>query len=336
MNIEDFAELATYLRGRRPEPADFHVLSGGVSNRTVLVRWQTGEEWVLKQALPKLRVASDWRSDPKRVHREAEALRRLGHWAPPGSITPFVFEDQQHDLLAMQAVPQPHENWKQMLLSGRMQSNHLEQYAIILANIHSGTFRKGDELMPIFGDLSFFESLRLEPYYLYAAQQVTSAAEFLYGLKQETTSQRWSLVHGDYSPKNILVCADRLILLDHEVVHFGDPAFDIGFALTHLLSKAHHLRPMRGCFSNAADKFWRTYLSAAGEVAQLPNFESRAVRHTLACLLARVAGRSPLEYLNGIELQHQQDVVLDLIRTMPESIPQVVQEFEQKLRNAEN
>ena len=223
-----------------------------------------------------------------------------------------------------------------MLLSGRLQQNHLEQYAIILANIHRGTFQKGEELIPTFGDLSFFESLRLEPYYLYSAQQVPSAAEFLCRLKQETISQRWSLVHGDYSPKNILVYMDNLILLDHEVVHFGDPTFDIGFALTHLLSKAHHLRPIRAAFCNAADEFWRTYVHAAGEVTQSPNFESRAIRHTLACLLARVAGRSPLEYFDAVERQHQQEAVLHLIRDMPQSICRLIDEFERKLHHAEN
>src|SRR5207253_6106542 len=124
-----------------------------------------------------------------------------------------------------------------------------------------------------------------------AAAAVPEAAAFLAPLVDETRARRETLVHGDYSPKNVLVRDDRLVLLDHEVVHFGDPAFDLGFSLAHLLSKAHHLADRRGDFTQAALLYWRAY---AGE----RQLEPRAVRHTLACLLARVAGRSPLEYLN--------------------------------------
>jgi 5-methylthioribose kinase len=66
------------------------VLAGGVSNRTVLVeRTASGEGWVVKQALPKLRVATEWLSDPERIHQEALGLRWLSELAPPGAITPL-------------------------------------------------------------------------------------------------------------------------------------------------------------------------------------------------------------------------------------------------------
>ena len=41
--------------------------------------------------------------------------------------------------------------------------------------------------------------------------------------------------------------------------------------------------------------------------------EPRAVQHLLGCLLARVAGKSPLEYLANDELARQRDIVLWLI-----------------------
>src|SRR3712207_4936415 len=119
LDIERPGQLAAYLREAGlimpdEEPA-VSVLAGGVSNRTVLVERPTGESWVVKQALAKLRVAVDWFSDPARIHREAAGLRWLARLAPAGTITPLVFEDHEHHLLAMQAVPQPHENWKTLL-----------------------------------------------------------------------------------------------------------------------------------------------------------------------------------------------------------------------------
>ena len=89
-----------------------------------------------------------------------------------------------------------------------------------------------------FAERRFFEELRLEPYYAYHrdVKYRPAAHDFL-----ETADRRGrengqiALVHGDYSPKNVLLHEDRLVLLDYEVIHFGDPAFDIGFSLAHLL-----------------------------------------------------------------------------------------------------
>ncbi len=304
-----------------------HVLAGGVSNRTVLVERPTGEAWVLKQALEKLRVSVDWFSDPERVHREALGLRWLQELAPPGSITPLVFEDHEHHLLAMEAVPEPHENWKTMLLEGQVRDEHVQQFGRLLGEVHRNAHERREELAPIFEDRSFFESLRLEPYYGYTATQVPAAADFLHALVDETRACRISLTHGDYSPKNILVHEGRLVLLDHEVIHFGDPAFDLGFSLTHFLSKAHHLPDLRVAFAQAANLYWWTYLRAVGEADWVEDLEPRAVRHTLGCLLGRVAGRSPLEYLDEEERLRQKEAVLALMPRTPTTVPELVEGF---------
>jgi hypothetical protein len=111
------------------------------------------------------------------------------------------------------------------------------------------------------------------------------------------------------------------------VIHWGDPAFDVGFALTHLLSKAHHLGERRADFGAAAELFWRTYRAATAAFAQEPGFEARAVRHTLGCLLARVAGRSPLEYLDAAARQRQCGAVLELFPNLPTAVPNLITRF---------
>jgi 5-methylthioribose kinase len=118
----------------------------------------------------------------------------------------------------------------------------------------------------------------------------------------------------------------KLILLDYEVVHFGDPAFDAGFALTHFLSKAHHVRQERAALAAAAALFWRAYTK---EVAPLAweALEPRVVRHALACLLARVAGKSPLEYLTPKEAARQQEIALLLMSKPPIHITDLIAEF---------
>lgn len=331
LDIEDHQQLRQYLAATQPTEMDkivaMHNLAGGVSNRTVLVQFCDGSGWVVKQALEKLRVAVDWFSEPERIHREALGMKYLCLLAPAGSITPLIFEDEQNYILAMAAVPEPHVNWKNLLLQERVLKDDLRQFADLLAAIHGRAWQQRSELQPVFDDSRYFESLRLEPYYAFAAEQVPAAADFLGELIFQTREQKLTLVHGDYSPKNILKYQEQLILLDHEVIHWGDPAFDIGFSLTHLLSKAHHFPERRAEFAQAANFYWQRYRERLGEMPWQDELEPRAVRHTMACLLARVAGRSPLEYLTAAQRTAQQQVVVALMQRPPLQISALIEEF---------
>ncbi len=389
LDIEHSDDLLRYLHEHgHLEPGEVPAivpLSGGVSNRTVLVERRDGTAFVVKQALEKLRVEADWHSDPNRSHREALGLTWLARVGPPGTITPLLFEDTDQHLLAMQAVPRPHENWKSRLLAGSLDLSHVKQFGQLLGTIHRRSREQRAELGPVFDDRSYFESLRIEPYYRYTAERNRETFDFFANLISETAATREAVVHGDYSPKNILIHQNTLVLLDHEVIHFGDPAFDIGFSLTHLLSKAHYLgssrerpprtsraqgdseptptAPRRGTdraplpggesatgaddeapllggaggrfmekFLEGARVYWKTYQLAAGELAFTADFEPRAVRHTLGCLLARVDGRSPLEYFTTVERNRQRAVVLPLLKSPPDRVLTLIERFGQGLQ----
>lgn len=331
VDIELPSALIPYLRAHRlienDETPAIEILRGGVSNRTVLVEPLSKPAFVVKQALAKLRVAVDWYSDPGRIHREALALRFLEKIAPPFTITPLLFEDADAHIIAMEAVPRGHANWKTMLLREGPMRKHILNFARVLAAIHSRSNANAESTRETFRDRTWFESLRLEPYYEYSAEQVAEARLFLKELLEETRNTQQALVHGDYSPKNILIHEDRFILLDHEVAHFGDPAFDVGFSLTHLLSKAHHCCDQRAMFLAFATLYASHYLELVQACSFLQDFEGRACRHTLACLLARVAGRSPLEYLTEAERRNQRKVALSMITKRPRSLAQLIDLF---------
>jgi 5-methylthioribose kinase len=338
-DIENFTVLRDYLTEhghvRLEETVEFTKLAGGVSNRTVRVAWPDGHAWVLKQALAKLRVNVDWFSSPARIRVEAKALRWLNTSAPPSTTPAFIFEDSQEDsqnfLMAMEAVPEEHENWKSILLSGEIDCSHFEQFGTLLGTIHRESSKASSEARTAFADTTYFENLRLDPYYLYTAKKLPAAAAFLTTLAQETLQRKDSLVHGDFSPKNTLVYRNKLILLDYEVVHFGDPAFDVGFALTHFLSKAHHLPKVRAPLANAAELFWQVYRGEIERLQWAPALEARVVRHTLGCLLARVSGKSPLEYLTPEEMSRQREVVLLLMAKPPAGVSEMIHEFIHKI-----
>lgn len=335
LDIEAPGQLAAYLaETRRTAPGEevsTRTLTGGVSNRTVLVRRRSGPDWVVKQALPKLRVEVDWFCPPDRIVREAAGLRWLGEVLPPGSTPALVFDDPEHHLLCMEAVPEPHEPWKRMLLDGRVEEDLVRCFGELLGTIHRAGAERRSLAEPLFGDTAVFDALRLEPYYEYCAERVPAAADPIRRLVEETREERLTVVHGDYSPKNLLVHDGRLVLLDHEVIHFGDPAFDLGFAMTHLLSKAHHLPRHRERFAEAALRFWSSYLHALGRPRWLRELEPRAVRHTAACLVARAAGRSPLEYLSRAERDRQREAAVALLVTPPPDVASLVRDFLDRL-----
>lgn len=331
LDIEQPEALLNYLRtnGRigPNEQASIHTLGGGVSNRTVLVERANGEAWVIKQALRRLRVPVEWYSPPERIHREALGLVWLEQLTPAGTITPLVFEDEARHLLAMRAVRKPHEPWKAQLLEGRVDLRYVGQFGAILGTLQRNSSQRRAELPAQFNDRSFFETLRTEPYYIYVWTRLPETAAFYDRLIHETRTHRQVLVHGDYSPKNMLIHAGKLILIDHETIHFGDPAFDPGFALAHLLSKANHVAAKRDALLAAALRFWEAYCASLGSVPWASGLEARAVRHALGCLLARVAGRSTLAYLTTAECEDQQAAALAMIAHTPTSVAELVEEF---------
>lgn len=336
IDIENAAQLRSYLidlHHIKPyDSLEIHVLHGGVSNRTVLVEFENGKAWVLKQALEKLRVKVDWFCSPERVHREALGIKWLEQLAPPGSTVPLIFEDVENHIIAMQAVPQPHENWKTALLNGGIQDHHIRQFAKLLAVIHGESQKQKDELSQVFADRTFMEQLRIEPFYEYPAAVIPQSKPFLSNLIAKTRSVQTALVHGDFSPKNILVHQDRLILLDHEVIHFGDPAFDIGFSMAHLLSKAHALIHHRAAFQKSAAMYWQHYYELIKHDED-QTFEQRCIHHTLGCLLARAAGRSTMDYFSNEHKQAQTTLSVQIMQSCPHEMNVFIELFMNGLNN---
>jgi hypothetical protein len=152
LDIENPATLRQYLAASgllsESEEVTVTVLPGGVSGRTVLVVWPDGRGRVFKQALAKLRVAVDWFSDPTRIHREALGLRWLAQLAPPGSVPAPVFEDLREHVLGMEAVPRPHDNWKTLLLAGRLEDDHVRQFGRWLGTVHRQSWLRREDRVP--------------------------------------------------------------------------------------------------------------------------------------------------------------------------------------------
>ena len=326
MNIENTPDLLNYLKQRgfiqRDTEIQVILLTGGVSNRTVKVDFQ-GNSWVLKQALNKLRVQGNWFSPPERIYYEAEAIRWFDLHLP-GTCPKLVFEDRDHFILAMEAVPHPFDNLKDILMTTVPERAYFEKAGHVLGQIHA-TGLNLNNIPKIFHDARFFESLRIEPYYLECIKQLKLTEPFFGRLIDDTRKDRYTLTHGDFSPKNLLLKNHKLILLDHEVAHFGDGSFDLGFFIAHLFSKANHIEKQREALLNGVATFFTAYQARFPEMTELR--EARAVRHSIGCTLARVCGLSRLEYLNPQQREIQISVGIKLIESPPDNIAALINRF---------
>ena len=248
-------------------------LSGGVSADVVL-----GDDGLVhKRFLPRLKVEMLWESDPRRVFREIDSLKAWSRIVGPEAVPAVLDVDPTTYSYTMPFAPGP--SWKDLLLEGEVRLSIAHELGRRLSLVH----RKPDvEAARALAGPGFFRELRVEPYYETVMRRhpdLPIAADF--------TAE--TLVHGDYSPKNILVHAGGVWVLDHEVAHWGDPAFDLAFMLNHLLIKAFIRAD--GRYRDAA----RTFLDAYGPSTSL---EAKTLRHLAVLMLARVDGKSPLAYLS--------------------------------------
>jgi 5-methylthioribose kinase len=305
----DAETAAGYLRdsGRVPPGAEVRVreLPGGVSNIVLRVDIPGEPPIVLKQGREQLRVAMDWRARLDRVWTESATIEVLAAILPDGTVPRLLFEDRPNYLFAMTCAPEDALTWKSHLMAGRVDPDIAGRLGMILGTIHAQAPRH-PALRTTLADTSLFDELRVDPYYRTIARRHPDLAPCITMLidAMNRPDEERTLVLGDFSPKNILVHSGGLILLDFECAHAGDPAFDLGFFLTHLLLKSIRAAftdpPRAGRYTNLTRVFWDSYLDRRGLA---PDARSelirRAIRHTAACCLARVDGKSPVEYLDA-------------------------------------
>jgi 5-methylthioribose kinase len=290
------ANLLRYLRQRNwigPEPAQATLLSGGVSN--AVFRVDSAEHaLVVKQSRPQLRTRDPWFSDLQRVYREQEVMQLL-HRTLPESVPEILFVDRDNFVFAMSAAPAAAVVWKTQLLAADVDLALGERCGALLGKIHQATADCPAALEP-FRDRKVFVQLRVDPFYRRVQERRPEVAEPIERLVQQLLTVSEALCHGDYTPKNLLVHGPSLTLVDYETAHYGDPTMDLGLLLCHLVLKAALHSAHRERFFDLTRAFWRGY-AAQVRFVPLATLQTRGIAHVGACLLARVDGTSPVDYL---------------------------------------
>ena len=269
-------------------------LAGGVSCDIFLVE-EGNTKFVLKRALAKLRVKDDWFADVNRNQHEQDYLD-YAHRILPANFPKILHRDPKHGFFTMEYLGPEYANWKTMLLAGRHETKHALMAAVCLATIHTRSWNDPKAKATFDTGKNFFD-LRISPYLLTTGQRNPSLAPLFEAEAKRLAATNLCLVHGDYSPKNMLISETRgMMILDCEVAWFGDPAFDIAFLLNHLVLKMLLFRSDCEQLLHMALQAWSFYIREFTP-QQSDRLEARTARLLLMLMLARIDGKSPVEYL---------------------------------------
>jgi len=269
-------------------------LAGGVSS--LIVRADTARGLIcVKRALPQLKVAAHWEAPVERNRAEV-AWMKIAMRIVPGGVPEILGEDAQSFAYAMAYLePSDYPVWKAQLLAGHTDVETARSVGRNLVAIHAATADDA-ALARDFANDESFHALRLDPYFVAAARSHPACADALHALVHTTARTKRALVHGDISPKNILVGASGPVLLDAECAWYGDPAFDLAFCLNHLLLKTVWRPASAGGYLRCFDALADSYLAGVHWEATRA-LEARAAALLAGLLLARIDGKSPVEYI---------------------------------------
>jgi hypothetical protein len=307
MNDAPEQGLADFLLAQRlavpGESASWTPLTGGVSSDL----WRVdlpGRSVCVKRALAHLKVAADWQAPLSRNASEYAWMCFAFDQLPDNVPLPLA-HDPAAGLFAMAYLPpERFPVWKAQLLRGQVEPETAAAVGGALGTLHAASARD-IALADEFATDASFHALRIEPYLLATARAHPGLSDVLGRLAERTAATHLALVHGDVSPKNILVGANGPVLLDAECAWYGDPAFDLAFCLNHLLLKCLVVPTRHAQLDECAELLTEAYF---GRVDWEPRarLEARAAALLPALLLARVDGKSPVEYLTD---PAQQDFV---------------------------
>ncbi len=266
-------------------------LTGGVSSE--IFRVEDGPRvFVVKRALAKLLVRADWRADPGRTRFERLYLETVGRLLP-GAVPQVLAAGEGY--FTMEWLGHGWENWKSRLLAGEVRTADAAAAGSILGCIHRESADRAD-LAALFDSGENFRQLRLDPFLRTVAERHPAHRSMIEAEVTRLATARECLVHGDFSPKNMLLSGSRLVLLDCEPTYYGDASFDLAFLLTHLLLKALYHAPSDPGLADLVAAATRAYLDERG-LDDSGIITTRTARLVLLLLLARVDGKSPVEYL---------------------------------------
>ena len=282
-------------------------LTGGVASDIGVVQ-TTGGAFCVKFALERLRVAQDWRVPVSRNRAEYDWLAFAGSIVP-GAVPRLFGRDEAAGGFAMELIAGPDVVlWKAALLAGQSLGHEAALVGDILGRIHRAGAAPGFDRAR-FANRDLFRAIRIDPYLSFTATRHPDIADKLSELANSLYQAEQTLIHGDVSPKNILIRPAGPVFLDAECATMGDPAFDLAFCINHLVLKAAQM-DARILASIAG--LWAAY-AAHVNWEEIAGLQARVAALVPALMLARIDGKSPVEYLSELTRTDIRELALGLL-----------------------
>ncbi len=315
MNSSDYHLYSNLIEelglGRKEDIQAIDPLSGGVSSNIVRVT-VGGKTFCLKCAIEKLKVEQDWQAPPHRNTAEYAWLEVASRVNPTGSVK-LLGKSNKEPCYAMEYMEGGGIYlWKTRLLAGMVATTEAKRVGESIGRFHSSSTRRE------FSNLAFdnrddFHQLRLDPYLIFTASRHPQLADVLLQQAERLYEADSVLIHGDVSPKNILFRNGHPVVLDAECATMGDPGFDVAFCLNHLMLKAAHLPAIRRKIFKSAILLWDAYASRV-DWEDADQLQIRVCDLLPMLMLARIDGKSPVEYLSENSRERVRDISIQMIK----------------------
>ncbi len=304
-------------------------LTGGVASDIAMIGVGS-RRYCAKFALAKLKVAAEWLAPVHRNKAEYAWLEAAASIAPDHAVRLFGRSETENGFVMEYLQGDGVFLWKTALLQEAPAADEAARVGDYLGRIHAASAAAGFDRSP-FQNRDDFLALRIEPYLLYTADRCPDVADDLTAMADELYNGDLVLVHGDVSPKNIFFRDGHPLFLDAECATMGDASFDPAFCLNHLVLKAVHLPGSRGTLLQGVLDFWRAY-AAHVQWESAAGLEARICRLLPALMLARVDGKSPVEYFGDGEKETVRRLSRPLIRCPRSDLRRVVEDIAGELK----
>lgn len=320
--LERYLQEKNLVRGG--DGHSVHYCNGGVSGIVVFVNRPQKKPLIVKQALAQLKVAETWECDPSRIKVEYDS-NQIYHELMPENAPEVYFYDEKNYIYGREAVPEGCSMWKEDLMSGFIDFEVARKSIETLNVVHSKC-AGNSKIAERFSDKSIFYNLRINPYIEFSVQRHPELKSDADRVIREMTQTSITLVHGDYSPKNIMVQDRAISVLDYEVACCGHPAFDLAFFFNHMILKSVKFPQFSDTFLNLLQYMYRIYFSNVTFMDK-DELEDCTVRTLALLMIARVDGKSPVEYLVGDEKKQEQvrQIAFQILKEKTGKIPDVIQ-----------
>ena len=302
-------------------PISVTALTGGVASDIAHV--QVGsQDYCVKFALPKLRVKADWYAPVERNLAEYRWLETYAQIDPEGAIPLYGHSPSQNGFVMGYLAGPNTYLFKTALFEGKGMRHDAMMIGRNLGRVHQVSTSSQFDARPFYNRDDFY-ALRIEPYLVHTAKAHDAVAEKLQAMAEYLYRSERVLVHGDVSPKNILIHQKRPYLLDAECATIGDASFDVSFCLNHFILKALHVTSHRSAYLGLCETFWQAY-RAEIQFEDHSQLEMRISQLVPMLLLARVDGKSPVEYLTDKTAIEIRALALTLLNKQPTTISQLL------------